>query len=99
MNDITSWWDIAQKVGSGAAFVLGVAVVYLWRAYLGEVKYSKERDKQTLEVLIKLTTIVEGIERRDDRTEIRHEETKKALLEAIADLKDTITNHFARHDI
>ena len=96
MTELTGWWDVAQKIGSGAAFVLGIGIYFVWRAYTGEVKYSKERDRQTLEMLMKLTTVIDGMEKRDEKAAATHDETKRELLAAIGDLKETIVTHFAR---
>ena len=97
---MTEWWDIAQKVGSGAAFVLGIGVWAVWKAYREEVTYSKDRDRQTLEVLLKLTKITEGIDKRDEMSERYQSDSKRELLEAIRDLKTTIIAHFDKrqHD-
>jgi hypothetical protein len=95
-ESISGWFDIAQKIGSGAAFVMGLGIVFLWRAYAAELKYSKSRDQQTLTVLLNLTKIVENLESRDKEFAVLHKESTNALLSAINGLKDLITDHYIK---
>jgi hypothetical protein len=90
------WWDTAQKVGAGATFVLGIVVFVLARAYsdkdkalASEVVYSKDRDKQTLTVMLELTALIRGIDQRDKETA----GSTAVVIAAIADVKATILQH------
>lgn len=94
------WWDTAQKVGAGATFVLGAVVVALARAYsekdkalTTEVAYSKERDKETLKVMLELTQLIKGIDQRDKDASGNTAE----LLRAIADVKSCILQHLGNN--
>lgn len=95
------WWDVAQKVGAGATFVMGVVLCFLWRAYqakdaqlTSEVAYSKERDKQTLTVMLELTTLIKGMDVRDSKSSDRLDAGVTAILSSISELKHTIREHF-----
>ena len=108
MPEIETWWSIAQKIGSGAAFVLGVGCWKIWAAYREELTYSKTRDRETLAVL---SAIVESSKATERATAAGDEKVLTALtnhnrellhavngrqtsvLNAIADLKLTIQSH------
>lgn len=44
------WWETVQKIGAGATFVMGVVLVFLWRAYQAKdaqiTTVTKEKDAQ-----------------------------------------------------
>ena len=108
MPELETWWSIAQKIGSGAAFVLGVGCWKIWAAYREELTYSKTRDRETLAVL---SAIVESSKATERATAAGDEKVLTALtnhnrellhavngrqtsvLNAIADLKLTIQSH------
>ncbi len=94
MTELTAWFDIAQKIGSGAAFVLGIGLIFLWRAYLQELTYSKQRDAQTLTVLLNLTNLMETNIERDKETAARAETNMTALLNAVAELRELVRSHY-----
>lgn len=85
---------MAQKIGSGAAFILGVGIIFIWRAYIKELDYSKSRDVQTLTVLTNLTVIVQGLEKRDNEFAIKQEQMSNSLLTAIGGLRELIMSHY-----
>lgn len=94
------WWDTAQKVGAGATFVLGIVVAFLWKAYLDkdkqlgvEVAYSKERDKQTLTVMLELTSLIKGIDQQNKVDASVFAAGISSLLTAISDVKATVIAH------
>lgn len=66
------------------------------KQFQSEVAYSKERDKQTLTVMIELTTLIKGIDTRDISSAKELDNGIKAVLEAVADLKNTIREHLPR---
>ena len=92
----SEWLDVAQKVGSGTAAALGIGFIYLWKAYQIEIKYSKDRDNQTLTVLNKLTAVVERVEIRDSESHMLQKEHTATILEAITDLRSLILQHYLR---
>ncbi len=94
------WWDTAQKVGAGATFVLGIVVAFVWKAYLdkdkqlgAEVLYGKERDKQTLTVMLELTALIKGIDQQNKVDASVFQSGIASLLAAIADVKNTVIQH------
>lgn len=98
------WWDVAQKVGAGATFVMGVVLCFLWRAYQAkdaqlssEVAYSKERDKQTLTVIMELTTLIRGIDERDKKAASDGQMGTAEILKSIQELKSLVREHFISH--
>ena len=93
---VNEWIDIAQKIGSGTAAVLGIGFIYLWKAYQIEIRYSKERDTQTLTVLNKLTSVVERSEMRDNEAHITQKEQTVTILAAVAELRQLVLNHYLR---
>lgn len=94
MSDVQSWFEMAQKVGSGAAFILGIGMIFLWRAYTKELEYSKSRDTQTITVLLNLTKIVENLEQRDRDFLVKQETTAAAVMVAINGLRELIVSHY-----
>ena len=89
MDEVKSWWDIAQKIGSGAAFVLGLVAWKFWLRLQDEWGYQRQRDRETLTVLAEMVSA----EKESFNVELRREEK---VLSAIADLKSTILNHAER---
>ena len=95
-NELSSWWEIAKYAGAGATFVLGVVLWKLWPSYQDEVKYSKQRDRETLDVLVALTKVVNDAERRSSEVHNQNTEGIKAVLVAINRLSETIQNHLLK---
>jgi len=93
---LPGWWDITQKAGAGAAVVLGPVIFYLWKAYQGETKYSKERDTQTLTVMLTLTKLIEDLNRKEDTASEKQEVMKVELLKAIGGLEAIIREHWRK---
>ena len=89
MNDsgFSNWWEVAKYIGAGATFVLGIVVWKLWPAYQSELQYSKQRDRETLDILSALTKVVQG-------NDLRATEAQREVLAAIERLSDTIHTHF-----
>lgn len=87
MPTFAEWFEIAKYIGAGATFVLGPVAVALWRAYQGEVTYSKTRDRETLTLLQTLST------RIDDDSK-----SNAQILTAITDLRDLVVEHLASHN-
>lgn len=99
-STLATAWDVAQKVGSGGALVLIVVVYYLGRAYqqkdaalTAEVAYSKDRDKQTLTVMLELTALIRGMDKRDADFNTAWSTGTASLMAAIVDVKNTIREH------
>jgi len=82
MEEVKSWWGIAQQLGLGATFILGVAVVVLWRKTVDDQNYIRKRDMESLEVLNKLTTMLDK--------ESAH---SGQILEAVKEARDDIIQH------
>lgn len=89
MDEVKSWWDIAQKIGSGAAFVLGLVSWKFWLRLQDEWEYQRRRDRETLTVLAEMVSA----EKESFNVELRREDK---VLSAIADLKATIISHTER---
>ena len=81
-----AWWEIAKYIGAGATFVMGIVIWRLWPAYQAEIKYSKQRDRETLEIIGALTRVV-------SETEARASTSHQEVLIAIQRLSDTIHQH------
>lgn len=62
-GELSGWWTIAQNIGAGATFVLGVVVYCLWARLSGEWDYSRKRDKETLDVLNGINQLISSGER------------------------------------
>ena len=97
---INGWWDIAQKLGSGGALVLGVVIYFLARAYTekdkqltAEVAYSKERDKSTMTIMLELTALIKGMDQRDRDYEGKHHDGLQTLLKELLELKTLLKEH------
>lgn len=86
MDELKSWWDIAQLAGAGAAVVLGPIVVALWRKVQADTVYIRESDKNVLGVMRQVITMLEhGSQGSRDR--------HAAVIEAIANAVDHIKAH------
>ncbi len=69
---MTAWLDIAQKIASVAAVVFGIGLIVLWRAYLQEIAYSKQRAAHMLTVVLNLTNLIvetQVVQRGKERAE------------------------------
>ncbi len=104
-TSIAGAWDVAQKVGAGGALVLIVVVIFLWKAYLAkdkqltdEVTYSKDRDKQTLTVMIELTALIRGIDKRDIDSAGANAVSTKELMTVLAEIKGLIKEHINKSE-
>ncbi len=62
-----------------------------------EVTYSKERDKQTLTVMLELTNLIKGMDSRDISNAKDYGIGLKAVLDAVMELKTMIRDHFPRN--
>lgn len=89
-------WDVAQKVGSGGFVVASVIIYKLWPSYQAELAYSKDREKQTLTVLLELTTLIRGLDAHDKDAVSRHVESTKTVMDAIGKLSSLIERHLEK---
>lgn len=87
MEELHSWWDIAQAVGAGATFVLGPLAYFLWRAREEDLKYIREADKNTLRILSELTIVMQTDGKDGERRQVE-------LLKAIQHSVESIKAHF-----
>ena len=60
MTEFSQWLSIAEKLGLGATFILGIACWKLWNVFNGEREYSRTRDKETLTVVSQLTKVLDN---------------------------------------
>ena len=89
MGNVSAWWDVAKYVGAGGAFVLGIVCWKIWQAYQEEVKYSKQRDRETLTVLAEMV-------KEDAALATKLDHNKDQVLSAVADLKSTVLRHMEK---
>ena len=80
VDELKTWWEIAQVAGAGAAVVLGPALYFLWRAYEKDIEYSREIVKSTVTVITELTRVFEN--------------DGKSIAARHADLKEQISGCF-----
>lgn len=59
MEEIKSWWAIAQQIAPGATFILGIVVVALWRERAIEREYARKRDIDDAERMNKIVLLLE----------------------------------------
>lgn len=90
MDQIESWWNIAQVAGAGAAVVLGPVAWLLWNRVQKDTDYIRESDKNTLTVLTELTRLLESV--GADQSGLI-----AAINHAAQDIKDHITER-TRHN-
>lgn len=89
--DIITWWEIAQVAGAGAAVVLGPLCFVLWRKVESDSSYIRNSDKQNLEVLLKLSNVLDESIKDTSRlntqilNELKNENQK--ILDAIKNIK------------
>lgn len=104
MEMFEQWWEIAKLGSPVAVFIMGVAGIFLWRAYQGELQYSKSRDTQTLTALMDLTKVMENLEKQEDNLLRLHMESAKELsstmtvstdklLATLKDMADLLRSH------
>jgi hypothetical protein len=87
MDDVRSWWEIAQLAGAGATVVLGPVVLMFWKRIQDDTNYIRESDKNTLTVLRELTaSLSTGI--RDSSSQ--HAAILTAIQSAVSHIKEHI---------
>ena len=60
--DVALWFDISQKIATGAVFVMGIVIYKVWNSYQKEIEYGKKRDEQTMKVLIPLSQVIADLQ-------------------------------------
>ena len=86
------WFQVANTLGVGVVFVLGIAVWKLWNKLEEEQGYSRQRDREMLSVLNDLTKVLEmnkgqvAIHVESLLVEIRH--TKESILERLSMIEE-----------
>lgn len=89
VDELEKWWSIAQLAGAGASLVLGPVVVALWRRNGADNTYIRNTNKQTLETLADMTSV---IRESDLSQKTRHTE----LIGKIEALSQTIREDIVR---
>lgn len=92
MEELKSWWDIAQLAGAGAALVLGPACWILWQALEKANMYIRTSDKESLTVLSGLSTVITRNAERDSEMERR-------LIECIDRACERIVAHIEKQTL
>lgn len=82
MDDMGGWglWtDIVQKIGAGAALVLGPITLQLWKAYEAANAYIRQSDKENLTIL---TGLSNAIKQGDEAEKTARQELKQCIDQA-----------------
>lgn len=87
MNELSQWMELAQQIGVGGTFILGVACVFLWRTLRSEQDYLRVRDRETLDVVSNLTGVL-------DKQQLLNNDNMTRLLEGLS----AIVRDIERHD-
>lgn len=96
MPNAEAMYEIAKSFGAGAAFLLTVACYVIWNAYREELKYSRERERETLTVLSTLTNSLKDISKDGTLRDDKILEATKNILHLIESLQSTILRHLEK---
>lgn len=87
MDDLKTWWEIAQFAGAGATVVLGPVAYLLWKRVNKDTDYIRESDKENLKVLNELATVVDTVVKED---KVHHDLLVGEIKNAVSQItKDT----------
>ncbi len=75
---LTLLWEVCQNAGTGMSVVLSVVVFALWRERKENVDYLRTTEKNNLELLVKLTGL---LEKNEDAVAEHHGKLTNIIVE------------------
>lgn len=83
---LSQWLDVAEKIASGAVFVMGVVMYFMYKEREADKAYMRETELSNLKILAELTTMLkEGGSRNEERVQI--------ILNSIKNATELIISH------